>query len=70
MDREKAEENATKMLKNKNLDAVCLNLLNDSKSFGTDTNEIEFITPTGSVLIPSAQKLFIAFEIIENAKSV
>ncbi len=68
MDRKSAKDNATKMLKNKNIDAVCLNILKDSNSFGTDTNEIEFITNNSSVLIPSAQKLFIAFEILKNAK--
>ncbi|CAI6149503.1 MAG: Coenzyme A biosynthesis bifunctional protein CoaBC [uncultured Sulfurimonas sp.] len=70
MDIKSAKENATKMLKNKNIDAVCLNVLKDSSSFGTDTNEIEFITKEGSTLIPSAQKLEIAFKILENAKSV
>jgi phosphopantothenoylcysteine decarboxylase/phosphopantothenate--cysteine ligase len=70
MDVNSAKENATKMLKNKNIDAVCLNVLKDSSSFGTDTNEIEFITKDNSTLIPSAQKLDIAFEILENAKSV
>ncbi|HIP20139.1 MAG TPA: bifunctional phosphopantothenoylcysteine decarboxylase/phosphopantothenate--cysteine ligase CoaBC [Sulfurimonas sp.] len=70
MDKTKAKENATKMLEKKKLDAVCLNLLTDSSSFGTDTNEVEFITHEGSVLIPSAQKLSIAFEILRNAKSV
>jgi len=70
MDVDNAQENATKMLKNKNLDAVCLNILKDSSSFGTDTNEIEFITKSNSTLISSAQKLDIAFKILENAKSV
>lgn len=70
MDVGNAQENATKMLKNKNLDAVCLNILKDSSSFGTDTNEIEFITKSNSTLISSAQKLDIAFKILENAKSV
>ncbi|RUM63234.1 MAG: bifunctional phosphopantothenoylcysteine decarboxylase/phosphopantothenate--cysteine ligase CoaBC [Sulfurimonas sp.] len=70
MDIDNAHENATKMLKNKNLDAVCLNILKDSSSFGTDTNEIEFITKSNSTLISSAQKLDIAFKILENAKSV
>ncbi len=70
MDVGNAQENATKMLKNKNLDAVCLNILKDSSSFGTDTNEIEFITKSNSTLISSAQKLDIAFKILENAKSI
>ncbi|MDF1884082.1 bifunctional phosphopantothenoylcysteine decarboxylase/phosphopantothenate--cysteine ligase CoaBC [Sulfurimonas sp. SAG-AH-194-C21] len=70
MDKNSAKENAVKMLKNKNLDAVCLNVLKDSNSFGTDTNKVEFITKDSSILIPSAQKLNIAFNILENAKSI
>ena len=70
MDAENAKKNATNMLDKKSIDAVCLNLLKDSRSFGTDTNEVEFITKDTSVLIPSAQKLDIAFEILKNASKL
>lgn len=70
MDDRVATTNAENMLKNKNLDAVCLNILKNSSSFGTDTNEIEFITSTGSSIIPKAPKLDVAFEILNNAKEL
>ena len=44
MDTSLAYKNATNMLKSKNLDGVCLNILDDNNTFGTDTNKIEFIT--------------------------
>jgi len=70
MDETLANENALNMLKNKKLDAVCLNILKDSTSFGSDTNEIEFIRENTSVLIPSDEKLNVAFEILNNAKMI
>lgn len=42
-DPENAEKNAKDMLKNKNLDAVCLNLLTQANYFGSDQNEVKFI---------------------------
>jgi len=43
MDETTAMNSATKMLENKNLDGVCLNILNDENSFGSDNNNIELI---------------------------
>ena len=43
MDELSAVENATKMLENKNLDGVCLNILNEENSFGSENNNIELI---------------------------
>ncbi len=70
MDAENALANASKMLGNKNIDAVCLNILKDSSSFGTDTNKIEFITSEKIASIPHAEKLSVAFDILEHAKSL
>ena len=70
MDKEKAEENAKKMLKEKELDAVCLNILHDASSFGSSENEIEFITPQKDVHIPKADKLHVSFEILNDAKEL
>ncbi len=70
MDAENALANASKMLGNKNIDAVCLNILKDSSSFGTDTNKIEFITSTKIASLPHAEKLSVAFDILEHAKSL
>lgn len=70
MDASNATLNAKNMLKNKKLDAVCLNVLKDSNSFGSDSNEIEFITNNGTNLIPSDNKLSVAFEVLNNAKKI
>jgi phosphopantothenoylcysteine decarboxylase/phosphopantothenate--cysteine ligase len=48
MDESSAFDSASKMLKKKNLDGVCLNILDDSKSFGSDTNDIELILKENS----------------------
>lgn len=70
MDKSNANLNAVNMLKNKNLDGVCMNLLKDSSSFGTETNSIEFITSESSTLIPESDKLTLSFEILKNAKEI
>ena len=70
MDKEKAKENAKKMLHQKKLDAVCLNILQDASSFGSNENEIEFITHEKVVHIPKNDKLNIAFAILCNAKEL
>ncbi len=70
MDALSAIDNAGTMLKEKNLDAVCLNILEDSSSFGSDTNAIEFITKDEVVTLPKQDKLSISFEIVANAKEL
>jgi phosphopantothenoylcysteine decarboxylase / phosphopantothenate---cysteine ligase len=70
MDEANAMYNATNMLKKKNIDAVCLNVLKDSSSFGGETNAIEFITKKGRNSIDSDLKLTVAFHIADNAKSL
>ena len=70
MDKEKAQDNAIKMLESKNLDAVCLNILKDSSSFGTDSNEIEFITEEKKILLMQSDKLTLSFRIISHAKKL
>jgi phosphopantothenoylcysteine decarboxylase / phosphopantothenate---cysteine ligase len=70
LDPNSAKNNAVNMLDNKNIDAVCLNVLKDSSSFGSDTNEIEFITKNSSILIPQAQKIDVAFKVLDHAKEL
>ena len=70
MDESNATSNATNMLTNKKLDAVCMNLLKDSSSFGSDDNSVEFITQDGAVSIPESDKLSLSFEILNNAKKI
>ncbi len=70
MDKTNAEANASKMIDAKNIDAVCLNILKDSSSFGTDTNKVEFISPNKKESISDADKLSVAFEILNHAESI
>jgi len=70
MDATDAEANASRMIDSKNIDAVCLNVLKDSSSFGTDTNTVEFISPNKKESIPSADKLSVAFEILKHAENI
>ena len=70
MDEKNALINATNMLDRKKIDAVCLNVLKDSSSFGTDTNAIEFITKASQESIPTSDKLSVAFKILEYAKNI
>jgi len=70
MDPKKGLSNAESMLKKKNIDAVCYNLLQSRQSFGTDTNEITFITPHGSTPLGKGDKLDLSFKILEESKSL
>ncbi len=70
MDAQNALANAQKMLEKKGVDAVCLNILKDVSSFGTETNSVEFLTKERHESIPLADKLSVAFEILEHAKTL
>ncbi len=70
MDEANAVANASKMIDSKNIDAVCLNILKDSSSFGSQTNKVEFITPDQIESILEADKLSVSFDILEHAKSL
>jgi phosphopantothenoylcysteine decarboxylase/phosphopantothenate--cysteine ligase len=70
MDRLNAIDNASKMLKTKKLDAVCLNVLEDASSFGSTTNKIEFITKDEVNSLPESDKLSLSFDIAESAKKL
>lgn len=65
MDEVVAEENACKMLQEKSLDGVCLNILKDKSSFGTSDNEIELILKEESFSF-SGEKGELSLELIEK----
>jgi len=82
MDKDNATTNATNMLKSKNIDAVCLNILDEENSFGSDTNTIELITSnmhstSGEVerdvgLVPtllSGNKLNVSLSLLDKLKA-
>lgn len=70
MNAESAHKNATNMLDKKELDAVCLNILKDSSSFGSDTNKVEFIRADKIESIAKSDKLSVAFDILEHSKNI
>ena len=70
IDANNAKNNASKMIDNKNIDAVCLNVLKDSSSFGSDTNKVEFISPDKIESIPHADKLSVSFAILRHAQDL
>ena len=65
MDKKEAKTNAQNMLKNKNLDAVCLNILDENNSFGSQNNNIELILKDRSFDF-SGDKLDISLEILNR----
>ncbi len=67
MDKENALENATNALDKKGLDAICLNILENSNSFGTSDNEIKLITRDKSFDL-KGDKLDLSLDILEKCK--
>ena len=65
MDKKEAKTNAQNMLKNKNLDAVCLNILDENNSFGSQNNNIELILKDKSFDF-YGNKLDISLEILNR----
>jgi phosphopantothenoylcysteine decarboxylase / phosphopantothenate---cysteine ligase len=65
MDETTAINSATRMLENKNLDGVCLNILNEENSFGSENNNIELILKDNSFEFKGS-KLDISLEILEK----
>jgi phosphopantothenoylcysteine decarboxylase/phosphopantothenate--cysteine ligase len=63
-------EHAKTLLDQKEVDAVCYNLLSNSGSFGTDSNEIEFITPDHITPLGKADKLTLTAKILDEARKL
>ncbi len=70
MDSSKGLEYAKAMLEKKGLDGVCLNILSDSSSFGTDIHQIDWITKNGVTELPKSSKLLLAFQILKEAQKL
>ena len=70
MDEAHGLENAKALLDAKEVDAVCYNLLSGSDSFGTDSNEIEFITPDHITPLGKADKLTLASKILDESRKL
>jgi len=70
MDINSGLNNATNALLTKNIDAICYNHLEDSQSFGSSTNEITFITRKKQIKFNRADKLEIAFNILNESMKI
>jgi len=69
MDNKRGLEYARNMLREKNLDGVCLNILSDSSSFGGDTNQIDFIKRDGTIhSFERLNKLQLSFKIVDSCQ--
>lgn len=69
-DEKNAIKNAKKMLHDKGLDAVCLNVLGKKIDFGSNDTQIRFITQNNDILSDFAPKLEIAMQIVDLAKEI
>lgn len=65
MDETTAMNSASRMLENKNLDGVCLNILNEENSFGSENNNIELILKNSSYEFKGT-KLEVSLNILEK----
>ena len=68
-DEKNALNYAQKTLIDKNLDAICLNLLTKN-DFGSDENEIIFITKDKKRVFPQQKKEEIAFKVVDELKNI
>jgi len=65
-----ALKSAKEMLDKKSLDGVCLNILDEKNSFGSDENKITFITKKDEIELKLSSKLQIAKQIVELSKKL
>jgi phosphopantothenoylcysteine decarboxylase/phosphopantothenate--cysteine ligase len=68
IDAEVATSNAKNMCSEKNIDAVCLNVINDKNSFGSATNKIDLIMNNKTVSF-SGDKLDISLNLLNTLSS-
>lgn len=68
LDQSLAQTNAINMLNTKQIDAVCLNIIDKENSFGSNTNEIELITHNKNIKLEKDTKLNISFNILNQLK--
>lgn len=59
--------NAKNLLINKGVDAVCLNIIDATNPFGSDTNRIDFITADTTIALPKGDKLSLSLLLIDEA---
>jgi len=70
LDETNALRNAKNMLVNKDLDAVCLNILDKENSFGSEKNKITLITKDREIQLNLDTKINISFQILKELKQI
>ena len=65
-----AFENAKKLLTTKGADAVCLNIIDETNPFGSDTNRIDFITSGTTIELPKGDKLSLSLKLLDQAAAL
>ena len=70
MDEQSALSSAKNMLENKALDAVCLNVLKAQNYFGSEQNEVLFITKNSQKMLKMASKYEIAAQIARLSENL
>ena len=70
MDEQNALSSAKNMLENKALDAVCLNVLKAQNYFGSEQNEVLFITKNSQKMLKMASKYEIAAQIARLSENL
>lgn len=70
MDSKNGLNHARSLLETKNVDAVCYNLLKDSSSFGTEENEIIFVTRTEETPLGKDSKFILSEKILALSKAL
>lgn len=67
-DKKEAQNSAKNMLKSKNLDGVCLNILGDSVNFGSESTKMEVLFKEKNIALEYKDKVSTAFEILKTMK--
>lgn len=67
MDAQNGMKSAKSLIANKGVTAVCYNLLQDSQSFGSDENEITWITVDDTINFGKTDKLKLSFSIAKQS---
>ena len=70
MNEESGLNSAKELLEKKQVDAVCYNLLKSSSSFGTDDNEITFISKNSEISLGKTDKLALSDKILKEAEKL
>lgn len=69
-DTDVAYTNAKKLIERKGVNAVCLNVIDESNAFGDDTNRIDFITSDDTHPLLKTDKLTLSLQLLEKVRTI